>query len=299
MASFPTDTFTGASGDLDVYIIEVWGEKINDFAKNALNIAPFFTDRSSELAGGGDTVHTPLLTEMSSATKSAATAVTLNSPTETDVDLVVNTWNEVSFAIEDREAAFVKKSYYIQEKYAKNAGYTAASTLEVAIAALFDNFTDTVGASTTVILDSDIRKAIGILEANTKESSEDGNFTFFIDTKVFWNQVAGITTYQLNTNSPVVDPVTKRPMPMLYGVPVKLSNRIPYISGSSGRYNCLAHKDAIHYAMSPLPGQSGNTVRVQSNYIPQYLSTVTTADILFGVITNRATYGVNLLSSAA
>jgi hypothetical protein len=299
MSSFPTDTFTGVSGDLDVYISEVWGSKINDFAKEALQLASFFTDRSSELAEGGDTVHTPLMTEMSSATKTIATAVTLNSPTETAKNLVVNTWNEVSFAIEDREAVLVKKSYYIQERYAKNAGYTAGATLETAIAVLFGTFTDSVGASTTVMLDSDIRKAIGIAEANTKETADNGNFVFIIDTKVFWNQVAGITTFQLNTNSPAVDPVTKRPMPMLYGVPVKLSNRVPYVSSTTGRYNVLAHKDSIHYACSKLPNQTGSHVRVQSNYIPDYLSTVTTADILFGVLLNRATYGVNILTSAA
>jgi hypothetical protein len=297
--AFATDTFTGASGDLDVFIMEVWGDKINDFAKEAMQIAAFFTDRSSELSGGGDTIHTPLMTEMSANDKTNAVAVTLNSPTETDIDLVVDTWKEVSFAIEDREAAIVKKSYYIQERYAKNAGYTACSTIETAIAALFDNFTDSVGASTTVVLDSDIRKALGIYEANTKEAADNGNATFFIDTKVFWNQIAGITTFQLNTNSPAVDPVTKRPMPMLYGVPVKTSNRVPFISGSSGRYNCLAHKDSIHYAISPLPGQKGSHCRVQSNYVPQFLSTVTTADVLFGVILNRATYGVKLLSSAS
>jgi hypothetical protein len=66
-----------------------------------------------------------------------------------------------------------------------------------------------------------------------------------------------------------------------------------------GRSNAFAHPDAIHWATSPLGsggsmgsmvGSSG--VRVQSNYIPQYLSTVTTADILYGVIENRDTAGV-------
>ena len=73
-----TDTFTGAGGDLDKFIPEIWGRKINDFAKDQLLTAKFFTNRSDELAGGGDTIHTPSLTEMSANTKSNATAVTLN-----------------------------------------------------------------------------------------------------------------------------------------------------------------------------------------------------------------------------
>ena len=70
-----TDTFTGASGDLDVMIPEIWGQKVNDFFKDRLVIASFFTNRSDELRDGGDTIHTPNLTEMSANSKTVATAV--------------------------------------------------------------------------------------------------------------------------------------------------------------------------------------------------------------------------------
>ncbi|MGB1039027.1 MAG: hypothetical protein ACPGYY_10305, partial [Bacteroidia bacterium] len=65
-----TGHFTGASGDLDVMIPQVWGERINDFFRSRLIMGNFFTDRSDELVGGGDTVHTPNLTEMSANAKS-------------------------------------------------------------------------------------------------------------------------------------------------------------------------------------------------------------------------------------
>lgn len=296
--AFPTGTLTGAGGNLDVYINEVWSSKINDFAKEKRHFSLFFIDRSEELSDGGDTIHTGNITEMAANGKVNATAVTLNANDETQVNLVVNTWKEVSFAIEDGDAAKFLKSRYTQEKYAKNAGFTAAMVLEDAIAALFGTFTDSVGASTTTVQDSDIRKALGILEANTKEEVADGNFRMFFDTKVWWNQIAGNTIYQLKINTAGNDPVLNRPATRLYGVMVSLSNRIPYISGTDGRYNAIAHSDAIHWAETRLPGQNG-VVRVQSNYVPQYLSTVTTADLQFGVILNRATYGVNMLSSAS
>lgn len=296
--AFPVGTLTGAGGNLDVYINEVWSSKINDFAKEKRHFSLFFIDRSDELSDGGDTIHTGNITEMSANSKINATAVTLNANNETDVDLVVNTWKEVSFAIEDGDAAKFLKSRYTQEKYAKNAGYTASMVLEDAIAALFGTFTDSVGASNSQILDSDIRKALGILEANTKEEIADGNFRMFFDTKVWWNQIAGNTIYQLKINTDGNDPVLNRPATKLYGVMVSLSNRIPYVSETTGKYNAIVHKDAIHWAETMLPGQSG-VVRVQSNYVPQYLSTVTTADLQFGVILNRANYGVNVLSSAS
>lgn len=73
-------------------IPEVWGNKINDFYRAKLKVAPFFTNRSDELAEGGDTLNTPNLTEMAANAKSNATAVTLNSPTETKKQLVVDQW---------------------------------------------------------------------------------------------------------------------------------------------------------------------------------------------------------------
>lgn len=72
-----TGTFTGAGADLDVFINEVWSSKINDFAKEKMHFANFFINRSDELSGGGDTIHTGNLTEMSGNTKNNAAAVTL------------------------------------------------------------------------------------------------------------------------------------------------------------------------------------------------------------------------------
>src|SRR5258705_10540994 len=130
--AFPTDTFTAT--DLAEIIPEIWGTKINDFYRAKLKMAAFFTNRSDELSEGADALYTPNLTEMSAAAKSNATAVTLNAATETKQTLTVDQWFEVSFAIEDKEAAQVKKSYTTQQRYMKNAAFTAATKLEVALA---------------------------------------------------------------------------------------------------------------------------------------------------------------------
>jgi hypothetical protein len=299
--AFPTDTFTGVSGDLDVMIPKIWGERINDFFKSKIVCADFFTNRSAELANGGNIVYTPNLTEMSATSKTNGQAVTLSSPTETSVTLTVNNWFEVSFAIEDREAAFVKHSYNIQERYAKNAGYSIAKKLEVAITTLFASFSQSVGASTTSLADSEIRGAIALLDSADVDSEEAA---FFLHPNVFWKQVQNLDKFSLAINSPVNDPTAKQPMATLYGRPVFTTTNIQYVSGTTGRYNALAHPDAIHWASSPLGagGSKGamvgsNGIRVQSNYSPEYLSTITTADILYGVIENRDIAGVRILTS--
>jgi hypothetical protein len=243
---------------------------------------------------------------MSANAKVNATAVTLNNATETKVTLTVDQWYEVSFAIEDREAAIVKHSYALQERYAKNAGYTIARKLESAIAALFSGFSTVVGASTTNIADSDIRSAIATLETNCVEGIYEGEVAFIMHPNTFWRQVQNLDKFSLAINSPVNDPTQKKPAGFLYGLPVIVSNLVPNVSGSAGRYNVLVHKDAIHFATAPL-GSGGSMsgsmvgsmgVRVQSHYVPEYLSTVTTADIMYGVVENRDNAGVAIMTHA-
>ena len=295
--AFPTNTESLTT--LDSFLPTIWGEKINDFYRSKLVLADFFVDRSSELAEGGTTLYTPNMTEFSATSKTNATAVTLNYPTETKVTLSVDQWYEASFAIEDREAAQVKHSYYIQEKYAQNCGYAVAKKLEVALASLFDNFSQGVGASTSNLADSEIRQAIAYLEAADIDTTQD--CAFFFHPNVFWKQLQNLDKFSLAVNSPVNDPSAKRPTATLYGIPCYISTNVQYISGTVGRSNALAHKDALHWATSPL-GTGGSLaggsmtgkygVRVQSNYVPEYLSTITTADLLYGTIENRDASGV-------
>lgn len=265
-------------------------------------MASFFTDRSSELMEGGDILYTPNMTEMSAAAKADATAVTLNGPTDTKITLTVNQWFECSFAIEDRDAAQAKRSYYIMENYAKGAGFAVAKKLEVALATLFLGFSQVVGSSVAALADSDIRAAINFLTVANIDVTQD--CAFFVAPAVFWKQLQAIDKFSLAVNSPVNDPTGKHPQATLYGIPVFVTTNVQYISETTGRANALAHKDAIHWATSPLgagsegPSMTGQFgVRVQSNYMPDFLSTVTTADILYGVIENRDTSGVYMKSS--
>lgn len=297
--AFPTDTITQA--DVTVFEPNVWGERTNDILRKKLVLANFFTNRSAEIAGGGKTLETPNITEMVAASKTNGAAVTLNSPTETKVTLTIDQWYEVSFAIEDKEAVQVKQSYYLQDKYASNAAYTIASKMDVALATLFSGFSQVVGLSTIAPVDSDIRKAIGLYEAANNDPADGA---FFFDSKVAWNGLMAIDRFVLNVNTPSGDPVSKGVFGEMYSYPVYRSNNIIYQASTSGRQNALASKDALHWAAAPLPvmGKKGYVgsmgVRVQSNYMPDYLSTIVTADILYGVVENRDLAGVLIRTKA-
>jgi hypothetical protein len=292
------------STTLDKLIPEIWGTRLNDFYWQNLVFAPFFIDRSEELLGGGDILHTPTLVEMAAATKNNGSQVTLNSPTEQSADLTVTTWGEVSFIIEDREASTLKQSYNLMEVQMLGAGKTVATLLEAAIGALFDNFSTAVGASTTTLADSTILSAISTLETNTKSTVDESDTAFFVKPSVFWTQIMALEKFSLAQNAPVNDPVAKMPMGRLYGIPVFRSTNVPYINSTTGVYNCLAKKEAIHWATRSLGNEGGNArvgqygVRLQANYIPEYLGTLVTADLCYGVVMNRSTAGVTIKTSA-
>jgi len=81
--------------------------------------------------------------------------------------------------------------------------------------------------------------------------------------------------------------------PSVLGVQVIVTSAVPNASGTSGRYNLLAHKQAIHWARLNFPvraeqGMIGSQgVRVQETYEHPYMGTLITADLCYGVIENR------------
>ena len=242
---------------------------------------------------------------MTGHVKANGAQVTLNANTDTNGTLVVNTWYECSFLIEDREAAQIKRSWNLVERYTKNAGFTIASILEDAIAALFISFTQSVGASTTNLADSDILNAIATLETAVKGNIYNGDVAFFFHPMTFWRQVQALDKFSLAVNSPVNDPTGKKPQYTLYGLPINVSVNVPYVSSTDGRVNLLAHKDAIHFATLALGagGSKGafvgaNGVRTQAEYELSYVGTLVVCDIAYGVVVNRNAAAVRILSHA-
>ena len=276
----------------------VWGERYNNYYKAKLLGANFFINRSDELAGGGDVLYTPNFSAFTLKNKSQQSEVDIQALTNTKVTLTVQTHKEISFVIEDIDAARVKTSYYAMNTYAQNAGYEVAEGLESAIFTLFGSLTNSVGASNADLEDSNILSAIATMETN-KVPVYGGDTALFLHPKVFWNFQKS-DKFSTNYNSPTQDPVSKEPMRSFYGIPVYVSSLVPVESGA------LIHKDAIHFATASL-GSGGSKgayvgsggVRVQANYIQRLLGTLVTADIVYGTVLNRDTNGgVQLINKA-
>lgn len=302
-----TNGFTGGNGgDLTVDIPLVWGEKINDYFRFNLSLASFFIDRSDELADGGAAVYTPNLSALSTNTKTVNSQVTLSSPEYTKVTLDVSTWKEASFVIEDREAAQIKKSYYLQDKIAKGGAWEVAQDLEDAIAALFTGFTtNVVGLGTANIADSSLLAAIAVLET-AGVPVYGGDTAWIMHPNTFYRQIGSIDKMTLWQNTSTELPRAKAPTRALYSIPVIVSPSVPVGSGAVGdngaRLNLLAHKDAIHWARLSMPvkaekGMIGSEgVRVQQSYVHEYLGDLVTIDLCYGVVENRDDAAVKIRS---
>lgn len=302
-----TNGFTGGNGgDLTVDIPTIWGQQINDYFRYNLDLANFFIDRSDELSDGGAIITTPNLSALTVSTKTVNTEVTLSSPTYTNVNLTVSTWKEVSYVIEDRELAQVKKSHYIQDKIAQGAAWEVAKDLDSAIAALFSGFTtNVVGAANQNLVDSSLLAAISLLEAQGTPVY-NGETAWILHPNTFYRQIGSVDKLTLWQNTQTELPRTKQPTRSLYSIPVIVSPAVPLGTGAVGdnsaRLNLLAHKDAIHWARLSMPAKTGmgmvgsEGVRVQQSYIHEYLGDLVTVDLCYGVVENRDDAAVKMRS---
>lgn len=289
-----TDHFVAA--DLAASIAEIWGSQINNFYRPNLVAAGFFTDRSEDLVAGGDILHTPVIAELAASAKSAQTEVVLADNAQTSVDLTVDQHQHVAFIIEDKEAAQVMRQYRTQETYMKNAAHTAAKALDSAITALFTGFSNSVGATTTTLSDANILEAFETVTTNNVPLEE---CAWILHPKTVWTDIMDIDKYTLvqNTGTTESGPLTGE-IGTLFGRPVLMTTNLTKINTDADYAGFFGSSDAIHYATAALPGAKDESgVRLQASYVHEYLGTLVTADILYGVIENRDNAGVQIVSA--
>jgi len=303
-----TNGFTaGVGGALTADIPLLWGQKINDYFRYDLDLASFFVDRSEELMDGGSDVYTPNIVALSTATKTTNSQVTLNNPIQTKNTLTVSTWKESSFVIEDREMAQLKKSYYLQDKFAKSAAWEVAQDLDDAIAANFTSFTlNILGLASSNVVDSSLLAAIAVLETAGVPGIYSGDVAWIFHPNTFYRQIGSVDKLTLWQNTSTELPRAKAPTRSLYSIPVIVTPAVPLGTGAVGensaRLNMLAHKDAIHWARMSMPvkatsgfvGSEG--VRIQQSYVHEYLGELVSVDLCYGTMLNRQEAAVKIRS---
>jgi N4-gp56 family major capsid protein len=315
-----TATYPGGSGSIvaktqaDKFIPEIWSDEVVAAYKKNLVLANL-VNKMSMKGKKGDTVHIPKPTRGNAAAKAANTAVTIQADTETEVVVSIDQHWEYSRLIEDIVETQALSS--LRRFYTSDAGYALAKKVDDVLFTLgqtFGNGTndwthsnsyfidastgltayadDTVTTS-DVFTDAGFRKLIQLMD--DADVPMDGRK--FVIPPSLRNSIMGIDRYN---SSDFVDGrgVQTGMIGNLYGIDIYVSSNCPVIETAAANDAGDAIKAALlfHTDTMVLAEQLG--VRSQTQYKQEYLSTLYTADTLFGAKVVRPEAGFVLAVNA-
>ena len=300
----------------DKFIPEIWSDEvIAAYQKNLVlaNLVNKMTMRGKK----GDTLHIPKPTRGVAAAKAANTAVTIQADTETEVLVTINKHFEYSRFIED--IVEVQALASLRRFYTEDAGYALAKKVDDELFSLGQTFGDgtsdwthsnsyyidastglTAYAEDTVVpadvfTDAGFRSLIKLMD--DADTPMDGRF--FAIPPSLRAAIMGIDRYN---SSDFVDGrgVQNGQIGTLYGIDIYVTSNSPVIetdaqntatAGGDIKAAILAHKDTMVLAEQM-------SVRSQTQYKQEYLSTLYTADTLYGVKVVRPETGFVLAVNA-
>ena len=286
-----TDHSTVTTGA--VFIPEVWSNEIIREAESQLVAANLVKRYDAAVSKKGDTIHVPLISNLETNAKVASTAVTLQTVTETEATISIDTHEETSFLIEDMLKT--QSQYDLMSEYTSKAGYAIAKKVDTDVLALYSSFTSTdVGTYGTDITNAVILAAIQTLD-EVDVPMEDRAIIIAPSQKTALAKLDRFVRadylgeYQKKMPTQT-GPKSQRLWGDIYGIPVYWTNQVPTTAGTPTQtHNVLFHKEALALAMQQKP-------RTQSEYKLEYLGWLTVADILYGVAAMRPTWGIEMRS---
>jgi len=277
-------TTTGAT-----FIPEIWSDEIIASYKKNL-VAANLVKKMAFKGKKGDAVHIPSPTRGNASVKAASTQVTLIAATETEVVVNIDKHYEYSRLIEDIVEAQALSS--LRQFYTDDAGYALARQVDTDLVRLgrgvqggdgtaaytgaFSGadgttaYTGTAGALT----DAAIRRSIQRLDDNDVPMDN----RFLIVPPSTRNTLMGINRFTEQAfvgEVGAANTIRNGEIGNVYGIPVFVTSNAD--AATDGDRICLlAHKD-----FAVLVEQMG--VRSQTQYKQEYLGTLFTSDMLYGV----------------
>jgi N4-gp56 family major capsid protein len=272
------------------FIPELWSDEIIASYKQNLIMANLVSKMSFK-GKKGDTLHIPKPTRGSANVKAASTQVTLQAATESEVQVLVNKHYEYSRLIEDITEAQALAS--LRKFYTGDAGYALAKQVDTDLLALGrnvqggngtiaynaaviggDGSTAYTGTNESAITDAGIRKIIQTLD--DQDVPMDGRV--LVLPPVARNVMLGLarfTEQAFTGETGGGNSIRNGEIGNVYGVKVYVTTNCETATGDA-RIGMMFHKDAF-----VLAEQMG--VRSQTQYKQEYLGTLFTSDMLYGV----------------
>ena len=287
------------------FIPELWSDEIIAAYKQNLVMANLVSKMSFK-GKKGDTLHIPKPTRGAAALKAASTQVTLQAATESEVQVLVNKHYEYSRLIEDITETQALAS--LRKFYTGDAGYALAKQVDTDLIQLgrgaqggngtvaydkaviaSDGSTLYTGGNEAAITDAGIRKVIQTLD--DADVPMDGRC--LVLPPVARNVMMGLARFTEQAFVGEVgggNTIRNGQIGNVYGVMVYVSTNCETATGDA-RIGMMFHKDAF-----VLAEQLG--VRSQTQYKQEYLGTLFTSDMLYGVKELRDEAAVAIAMSA-
>ena len=313
-------TYPGGSSSIvnktnaDKFIPEIWSDEVIAAYKANLVLANLVRKMSFK-GKKGDTLHIPKPTRGTAAAKAANTAVTIQANVESEVQVLIDQHFEYSRFIEDIVETQALSS--LRSFYTEDAGYALAKKVDdtlIGLAKTFGDGTTTYVHSNSYYIDASTGLTLYALDTvTTSDVFTDAGFRKLIqlmddadvpmDGRKFAippslrNSIMGIDRYN---SSDFVDGrgVNNGQIGKLYGIDIYVSSNMPTIETAGDNSVGDAIKAALLFHTDTMVFAEQLGVRSQTQYKLDYLSTLYTADTLFGAKTVRPEAGFVLAVNA-
>lgn len=273
--------------EANVFLPEVWTKDVLVAREASLVLAKLVDRYDEDAAEGGDTINIPIVSNLTAYAKAANTSVTLQSPTEDDVNLALNRHFEASILVEDRVAKQAKRTYALLQKYSARAGYAVSKQMDTDLSGLYSSLSQYVGDGSTAISRTNLLRSVQYLDdAEAPESERYG----------VWKPAAkadllDIDGFVFAEHIGTDVPVRKGLVGELFGLTNYVTTQITTVAATpSVVHNLVFHKEAFALAVQMQP-------RMQFQYKQEYLGTLATVDSLWGYGIQRNDHAVDYRSS--
>lgn len=273
-----------------VFMPDVWSKDLQ-IERESLKVMEKLIKRADkDVMDGGNLLEMPFVSNLSATAASNNTAVTLQSPTETKVQISINRWFESSFAVDYALAKQRSKAYNLVEQYKQKSIEAITRKIQTDLTGLYSGLSQTTGSGHTAITEANIVRADQYLN-EAKAPFQNRSFVVSPDGMANLVQIGRLTEYQ-NTGKgdAVMIGGNNGLVSSAYAARVYMTTDVAEVSGTPGTaHNLYFHRDFAVLALQ-------QDVEMEMDNRPDFLAEVYVCHALWGFAELRDDHGVDVRS---